>query len=252
MQDPVAENVVKLVRFAQYKVRPTPDPLRPEETAWMTKAEIQEECMKESLNWIDSGSGKFGRLFVEVIGCDELPNMDTGGFAGNKTDAFVSLIFEDAVARTDIIDDSLAPRWMPWTKRAFIFHILHSSSDLHLGVFDYDEGINPTDDHDVIGKVSVDISNLRKNTVYTFTYDIHTTNRMSNLSDKKVFRKRTGTITFRLRVEIDDERMLLLSSLEPPPPMYVNTKSRKDFRVVRATCEGKYNMDHYDTDVIYS
>jgi C2 domain len=218
----------------------------------MTKNEIDNESMKDSLNWIDTGTGRFGRLFVEIIRCDELPNMDIGGFAGNKTDTFVSLVFEDAVVRTDIIDDCLAPRWMPWTKRAFIFHMYHSSSDIFIGVFDYDDSLNPTDDHDLIGRVSVDISNLRKDTEYNLTYELHTTSRMSNPSDKKIFRKRTGTISIRLRLEIDDERKLLLSTLEPPPPMYVNVRTRKDFRVVRATCEGMYNMDHYDTDYIYS
>ena len=72
---------------------------------------------------------------------------------------------------TDVIDDSLNPRWLPWTKRAFIFHIFHSSSQLFLGVFDYDAGINPADDHDLVGRISVDFSNLRKDIVYNVSKD---------------------------------------------------------------------------------
>lgn len=211
----------------------------------MTKEQIEVECQKDSTHWVDAGSGPLGRLFVEIIGCDDLPNLDTGGFAGNKTDAFVSLVFEDAVVQTDVIDDTLAPRWMPWTRRAFIFHMLHSSSQLFLGVFDHDDGINPTDDHDLVGRVSVDLSNLRKNTMYTLQYNIYTTARMST-------RKRKGTITVRLRMEIEDERRLLLSTIEPPPNMYVNVKTRKEFRVVRYTCTGKYNMEKYSMKVINS
>ena len=150
---------------------------------------------------------------------------------------------QDAFTQTDIIDDTLSPRWMPWTKRAFIFHIMHSSSQLFLGVFDYDDGINPADDHDLVGRVSVDLSNLHRDTLYTMKYNLYTTARMSG-------RKRKGSITIRLRIEIEDERRLLLSAIEPPPNMFVNTKTRKEFRVVRFTCTGKYNMEKYSMKTI--
>lgn len=217
----------------QYKVRPCPDPKREEETTWMTEADLKAETIKDSHQWIDTGSGQLGRLFVEILSCEDLPNMDTGG--RNKTDTFVAIVFEDSVAKTDIIDDCLNPLWPPWCQRAFIFHMFHSSSQLFLGVFDFDEGVNPTDDHDLIGRISVDLSNLRHDTVYVLKYNIYTTARMSE-------RKQKGTITIRLRIEIPDERKLLLSNLEPPPEMYVNVKKRKDYRVVYYTCTGKYGM----------
>ena len=227
----------------QYKIRPGPDPKRMDQTTWMTHEQIQTECLQESKQWIDSGSGKLARLFVEILGCDGLPNLDTGG--RNKTDAFVSIVYEDSIFQTDIIDDCLSPRWMPWMKRAFIFHVFHTSSQLFLGVFDCDPGLNPTDDHDLVGRVSIDISNLRKDTVYTLRYNISTSARVSE-------RKQWGTITVRLRLEIPDERKMLLSVLEPPPPMYVNVKKRKDFRCVRYTCTGKYDMEKYDLKYITS
>jgi hypothetical protein len=211
----------------------------------MTKKDIEVETPKDSQNWIDVGTGKLGRLFVEILGCDGLPNLDSGGFAGNKTDTFVSLVYEDSTLQTDIIDDSLSPRWLPWTKRAFIFHIFHSSSQLFLGVFDYDESLNPADDHDLIGRISIDLTNLQKDTVYTLKYEIFDTARMTN-------REGRGFITARVRLEIDDDRKLLLSNLEPPPQMYVNVKNRKDFRVIRYTCTGKYDMDKYSMKVINS
>jgi hypothetical protein len=226
-------------------MRPTPDPLRPEQTTWMTKKEIEAETLKDSRNWVDAGTGSLGRVFVEILGCDDLPNMDTGGFAGNKTDTFVSLVYEDAFTRTDVIDDCLSPRWPPWCQRAFTFHILHSSSQLFLGVFDYDLGLNPADDHDAIGRVSVDLSNLRKNSTYVLKYPIFTTARMSH-------RKQKGSITIRLRLEISDERKMLLSTMEPPPQMYVNTKTRRDFRVVKVTCIGKMDPETYSMKVINS
>jgi hypothetical protein len=211
----------------------------------MTKKEIEAETTKESQNWNDIGTGKLGRLFVEILGCDDLPNLDTGGFAGNKTDTFVSLVYEDSTLQTDVIDDTLSPRWLPWSKRAFIFHIFHSSSQLFLGVFDYDASLNPTDDHDLIGRLSVDLTNLQKDTVYTLKYEIFDTARMTQRAGR-------GFITVRLRLEIDDDRKLLLSNLEPPPQMYVNVRNRKDFRVIRYTCTGKYDMEKYSMKVINS
>jgi len=74
----------------KYRVRPGPDPKRPEATEWLTKAQMDTAMMEDSREWIDAGSGSLGRLFVEILQCQGLPNMDTAGFAGNKTDAFVS------------------------------------------------------------------------------------------------------------------------------------------------------------------
>lgn len=227
----------------EYKVRPNPDPTRPEETVWLTKKEIEAESQLPSRNWIDSGSGSLARIFLEIIGCDGLPNLDTGGFAGNKTDTFVCVVYEDTVLRTDVIDDCLSPRWMPWCQRAFNFHMLHSSSQLFLGVFDYDQGLNPADDHDLIGRVSIDLSNFRRNTTYNLKYNIYPTAKMSH-------RKQQGSITVRLRIETEDERKLLLSNLEPPPSIYVNAKTRRDFRMIRYTVTGRYDMDRYNMKTI--
>lgn len=141
----------------------------------MNDETLQREALKESREWVDCGSGSLGRVFVEILGCDGLPNLDSGGFVGNKTDAFCSLVYEDVAVRTDIIDDCLSPRWMPWTRRAFIFHMYHSSSQLYLAVFDYDGGMTPADYHDLVGRVSIDLSNLRKDTLYTLTYNLYTT-----------------------------------------------------------------------------
>ena len=63
-------------------------------------------------------------------------------------------------------------------------------------------------------------------------------------------RDQKGNITIRLRLDIPDERKLLLSAIEPPPAIYVNVKTRKEFRVVRYTCTGKYNMEKYSMKII--
>jgi len=56
----------------------------------------------------------------------------------------------------------------------------------------------------------------------------------------------------RLRMEIHDERQLVLAALRPPPPIYVNTKSRKDFRVIRQTCFGAVDEERYSVSTLKS
>lgn len=48
-----------------------------------------------------------------------------------------------------------------------------------------------------------------------------------------------GSITIRLRIEIDDERAFLLASLKPEIPVHVNVKKEKSFDVARFTCFGE-------------
>lgn len=92
-----------------YRVKPYPDPARKEETTWMTAEQIQEESMKPSTNFVEAGSGDLGKLYVEVIGASDLPNMDLG-IIGDQTDAFACLVFEDSIVNTDVIGRCLSPR----------------------------------------------------------------------------------------------------------------------------------------------
>jgi hypothetical protein len=141
----------------------------------MTSEEIEGEAFKPSTHWVQVGSGNIGRLFLELIGCDGLPNMDSTSLNINdKTDAFACMVFEDCIVNTDVIGDCLSPRWMPWTRRAFAFNISHPSSDLLLGLFDYDPELSPiqvlsrttSDLHDPIGRLVVELSKFLPNTTY--------------------------------------------------------------------------------------
>jgi len=222
-----------------YLVRPGPDPKRKDSTTWLTKEKIEEESMAESRNWIDIGSGNLGKIFLEIIGCDGLPNMDTGGAFGNKTDAFVSIVHEDCMARTDVIADTLSPRFMPWSQRAFIFNVMRTSSQLFLAVFDSDS--NPFSQHDFIGRVSVDLSNFRNNTVYILIYNLYKTAKCEPRRGAAPL----GSIKIRLRLELEDERTLLLSNFELPASVYVNVESKKDFNVIHKTVVGNVDLKRY-------
>jgi hypothetical protein len=121
------------------RVKPYPDPTRPEEeTKWMDQTAIDIETIRSSYEWVEAGNGTLGKMYVEVLKCDGLPNMDTKLPTTNEkgfTDAFCCLIYEDAIVNTDVIRDDLNPRWVPWSQRAFVFRMHHPSSQLLIGVF---------------------------------------------------------------------------------------------------------------------
>lgn len=225
----------------------------------MTREQINAEAHKPSKSWIEAGSGPIGKLYFELIGCDELPNMDSGPLpaaAGvlqavasktggdrllpnmdsiplsgplsaaadaitGKSDAYACIIYEDSIVHTDVIYDTLCPRWMPWTQRAFAFNIMHPSSQLMLAILDYDT-INPLQADDPIGRVMIDPSNLRPMTDYTMQFDLTTSSLVSN-------RKTNGTVTLRVRVEWESERKALIKAVMPPPQIYVNVLRQRDF-----------------------
>jgi hypothetical protein len=137
--------------------------------------------------------------------------------------AVLFIIFEDSIVNTDIIFDSLHPRWMPWTQRAFIFDIMHPTSQLMLAVLDYDS-LNPFDGDDPIGRVTIDPSNLCPMTDYTMQFDLSTSSLVAN-------RKLNGTVTVRVRIEWENgnERKALIKALNPAPEIYVNVARHRDF-----------------------
>ena len=93
------------------RVKPGPDPKRKSDTEFLTHQDLRLETIKPSMNWIEAGTSNnsLGRVFVEIIECDDLPNMDAGTSFGNKTDAFICLVHEDGYGETDAIYDNLSP-----------------------------------------------------------------------------------------------------------------------------------------------
>lgn len=143
----------------------------------MTKDQLYEEAMKPSTHWVEAGSGSLGKVFIEVIGCDGLPNMDRLKITSRTTDAFACVVFEDGIVNTDVIANSTSPRWMPWCRRAFVFNVAHPSSNILLGLFDWDMESSPVqvamsvaaDVHDPIARIMVNVANAVPDTMYTIT-----------------------------------------------------------------------------------
>ena len=89
------------------KPGPDPDPERTDHTKWMNYFEIESEVVEPSREWIEAGSGKQGKLYVEVLSCDDLPNLDFSITGLDKTDPFVCLVYGDAIGHTDVLNDLL-------------------------------------------------------------------------------------------------------------------------------------------------
>jgi hypothetical protein len=58
-----------------YRVWPFPDPDNPEETEYMTKEHLREVALQPSKQWVETGYGDYGQVYLEILGCDDLPNM---------------------------------------------------------------------------------------------------------------------------------------------------------------------------------
>ena len=222
-------------------VKPYPDPDRVEQTQWFTEEDLHRECWKESTNWIRAGSGNLGKVYVEVLQCRDLPNVDTG--VGNLTDAFVSIVYGDVMVQTDVIDDSLSPMWMPWTKRAFVLNMEHPSTAMYIGVVDYDVG--PLE-HECIGRAAIQINKFSPGMLYTLSYKLYET---SNLTDRG---EAAGIITLRLRLEYDEKRYLLEGWKAPPSPRHVNSQQWKSHRVAKYCCDGPHDDEVFEMNVFRS
>jgi hypothetical protein len=94
-----------------------------------------------------------------------------------------------------------------------------------LAVLDYTyDSLNPFDDDDPIGRVTIDPSNLRPMMDYTMQFDLFTSSLVAN-------RKLNGTVTVRVRIEWENgnERKALIKALKPPPEIYMNVAQHRDF-----------------------
>ena len=225
----------------RHHVKPYPDPSRKTETAMLSKAQLREECYKSSTKWIHAGSGSLGTVFLEFLECKGLPNTDHGESVGNLTDAFISAVYGDVLVQTDVIDDCLSPMWMPWSTRAFKLRMSHPSTAIFIAVADYDVG--PLD-HEKIGRVAIHLGKFSPGILYTLTYDLHDS---SNLIEQG---ESVGKITVRVRVEYDENK-LLMESLKPPGQSWVTSKQKKTHRVAKYCTDGPHDEDTFELQLFW-
>ena len=224
-------------KVIRYRLKPGPDPSRPEaETKWFTRRQIEVEAKKPSQEWIEAGSGTVGKYYLEILGCDGLPNMDVPA-GSNKSDPFVCIAFEDCVVNSDVINNCLSPRWMPWTRRAFIFNVMHPSSQFQIAVLDHDGTVlgNPKLQHSKLGRCVVNPTNTRPNTMYTLRYNLS--------SSDEVDRKVLGQITFRLRFESSNERQFLFAMFQMRTHYDLSTNSKTESTTTKYALTNDVSFD---------
>lgn len=231
-----------LLEPGKVKVKPYPDPHRVSKNGsnviahYMSPREVKAQTGLPSRSWVQAGTlstSSFGRVYIEVLSCHDLPNVDIGEAVGNQTDAFVSIIYADAMVETDVIDDELSPHFPPWSQRAFCFPIHHPNQVIYLAVFGFKR--SPLQ-HRRIGRVEINPIHFQHNTVYDLRYALAA-------SSHSAARTSNGVVRVRIRMEVDNERGYLLASLKPPPPVYINVKRKKSLIVARFTARGEYDND---------
>ena len=214
-----------------YFVRPM-DPSG--KVTYLTKEQMNETCKLPSENWTVAGSGELGELYLEILSCKGLPNLDFG-LPRNKTDAFANVVFEDAIVSTEVVRDTLNPKFMPWTRRAFKLHIHDVNSRLYIGVFDHDFGGNK---YDPIGRVSIPIHRFTPGTVYNLSYDLYDSSEVSK-------RKIRGQINLRMSIKWKGQRSLFFNSLQSQEEFTVNFDSKRDYDNAEYTVHGYDDQREY-------
>jgi C2 domain len=236
-----------------HRTKPYPDPDRPKETKWLSWENIEKETLEPSTRWIEVGDGDIGKVYVELLGCDELPNLDKLNLNPmSKTDAFANIIYESNIVNTDVINNSCSPRWPCWSTRAFIFNISHPSSDLYIGILDHDSGKSPVnmvqrvitqgEVHDAVSRTVVSLSKYVPNTTYTLKYPLY----YGELEEHR--KEIRGYMTLRIRIEWNSVRQALITGLMPPPPQYVSCCRKRDFHMAHYTADGVSDFSGWSID----
>lgn len=224
------------------RVMPGPDPGLPkEETEWMSQEQLLDEALKPSKKWVNAGYGSIGKIHLEILACDDLPDMDMELNKTDDTDPFVGIVFEDNLVRTDMLWDISNPRWMPWTMRAFCFHVRHPTSLLMLGVFDYDDA--PLDNHDPVGRVVINTAKFYSNTEYLLRYNLHHDPRQNDKASR-------GSILIRMRLEWTSEVEAMKASYIAPPKFIINCPTTQSHHVLRYLTRGSVDMENPTVETV--
>ena len=220
---------------------------------------------REAAPLFPSDEDIIGELRVEVLEAENLPNMDSlaGVSMGDKTDAYAMLIFENYVAQTSVIFDSLNPRWAandPKSFRAFRFPVLTPYSVLYVCVEDFDgnkknalrDKGSPTDKgrktnkvnaDDPIGRVAIQLGRLTASTQYDCWFELgHGAIEKPN--------GKLGSVRLRFSVTFKSERARMVRYLKQPaiPIIPFNKKIYRKHALFAKY--GKLALQAYDWDIL--
>ncbi len=211
---------------------------------WMTSEQIQDLARTQSQFWTEIGEGKLGQLYVEILGMDELVQLDRNSMVpGDKSDAYVTVAFEDAAISTDVIKDCSKPRFLPWTRRAFKFNMNYISSNLFIGCFDHDFGANPDDP---VGRLCIPIERFVPSTTYNLSYKVYDSDQISNRTPR-------AYIHLRIRLELKRPRDMFFNALTSSPTKYsIHFNSNQNYHHTEYTVKGYRDVQEYDLKTFFS
>lgn len=81
----------------KHKVVPRPDPENTAGTEWLSETDIERICKEPTRHYLHLGSGKTAKIYLEILGCDDLPNLETVSAFGNKTGKFIITILRKPI-----------------------------------------------------------------------------------------------------------------------------------------------------------
>lgn len=79
------------VKTYKHKVVPRPDPENTHGTEWMSEEDIERVCKEPTRSYLHLGSGKTAKIHLEILGCDDLPNLEAVTAFGNKTGEYENI-----------------------------------------------------------------------------------------------------------------------------------------------------------------
>jgi len=238
---------------------------------WLTQEELDKVIWEPSTSWtVCYGKGSLGKLYVEVIECNDLlyrhkQRTRKSTVAEKKVDPFITIIHEDSIVSSDALPDCKNPRFLPWSRRAFKFHVEHSYSPIYIGVYDYEESrlnlgglkkkmtrnqkvknSNGKRKFEEIGRAAISIQKLKSNVEYNMVYDLYRSGETSHQRIKQ------GSITLRICLRWYNERRVFFDIMNPHPTQFVvNVPTKVDYSDANYAINGLVDMTQYDTNYIY-
>ena len=179
--------------------------------------------------------GRIGSIRVEVLGAV--------GLARQKPYCAVYLVSGDCAFCTDVLNNFRSPMWPSACTRAAVFPVHHAYARVFVGMFDVKKRQNK--DNDVfLGRVVIDIAQLRPNTEYDVTFPMRASSFVYD-------RRKRGVIRLRFSLHWFSERAAICSYLKSSRWFSQSEPTRglgqptipcaepKTFRNIAVTCHGQ-------------
>jgi hypothetical protein len=196
--------------------------------AWRSPHHICPTEADVPLHFARSRLGAIGEVRVEVLQCDALPRL----FPVGIVDPYALIVFEGFAACTHAHRNTRFPTWGVDSPRAVAFPVICPYSSVYVAINDSDA--NPFQADKPIGRVSIDLSQLKGRTVYDAWFALQFD---QNAPQRLIGRR--GAVRLRFSVVWNHDRVRLLAYPQKPPTFIVPIRSRKAMRSASFAVHGQ-------------